>query len=301
MVQLVVVIVLAGVGAAAQVGKRSSLPSVQPTSFTYRLQPLPKAIYTYASEMNVAQGMNIMDMEQTITSTVTMEQEVSVLSLDDATVTLGIRQRNIRVQLRGLEQFGGSDSVLTYPELEGYQLQLTCNRQGKTLSQAYVRQDTGSSVARTVQQQVLEQLSGSGVRMRFLVEFPEGPLSRGQQWTRSYRDTISAGIVEQQIVSTMDIRYTFDGFLDTLGRRCVVVRGESTRYLISGSADQMGMAMSINGDGTLAARYLIERETGMPMVIETTAQIDQRMTLHGQGNTVIPMSVELRGRVVRRQ
>jgi hypothetical protein len=62
----------------------------------------------------------------------------------------------------------------------------------------------------------------------------------------------------------------------------------------------MGMSMGISGDGILTSRYVVEVETGLPLVVETKAQIDQRMTLYDQSNTVIPMTIDVHGRLVRR-
>lgn len=277
-------------------------PSVPKNSstFTYRLQPRPNVAFTYSTTLEMSQMMHMMDFEQTFSSRVTMEQQLSVVSHDDSLVTLGIRQRNIRVELQGMEHLMQSDSVLTYPELENYKLQLVCNRRGKTLSQTVIALDTASGAAKTVRQQALEQLTSGGFRMRLLVEFPEGTLIPGQQWTRSYRDTVAAGIVAQQIVTTMDVRYTYDGMLDTLGRRCAVVRMETTRYILDGTIEQMGASMTLSGDGIVTGRYLIEVQTGLPLLVEMNAQLDQRMRLEGQGSTVIPMSIDLRSRSVRR-
>lgn len=299
--KVLVLFMIAALMLSGQTAKR-----VQPTlqkknsAFTYRLQPQVKVVYGYSTVLEMSQTMHVMDFEQAITSTVTMQQEVELISQQDSVVTLGIRQRDIRVQLRGIEHLGQSDSILTYPELENYQLQVVCTRQGRTLSQSILALDTADGAAKTVRQQALEQLTGGGVRMRLLIEFPSGILTPGQEWSHSFRDTVAAGIVAQQIITTMDVRYTYEGLLDTLGRRCAVVRMESTRYVLDGTVEQTGSSISLNGDGIVTGRYLIEVQSGLPLLIEMNAQLDQRMRLHEHGNTVIPMSIDVRSRTLRR-
>lgn len=298
--RVIVVLLTCAVAVAAQHagGKRSATKPA--TAFTYQLKPKADVRYRYASTLQLEQTMHVMDLDQGIVTSVSLEQEVVPRPMNDSLLTLIVRQRNIKVEFKGLEQFGRSDSLLTFPELDDYETHLVCNRRGETVSQTLVSRDTSAAVAQSVRRQALEQLTGGGVRMRLLVEFPNGPLTPGMQWTRSFSDTVTAGVVGQKIATTMDLRYTFEGLLDTLGRRCAVVRVESTRYLLSGTAEQMGMSMGISGDGILTSRYVVEVETGLPLVVETKAQIDQRMTLYDQSNTVIPMTIDVHGRLVRR-
>ncbi|MCX7929440.1 MAG: hypothetical protein N2663_01790 [Chlorobi bacterium] len=298
---LILLLLLCTVAASAQTpARKPSTAGRLPNAFVYRLQPKADISYRYAASMEMDQTLHIMDFDQAIRSRVSLQQVVVPHRVTDTLLTLVVRQRDIRVELKGLEQLGRTDSLLTFPELEDYETHILCNRHGQTLSQTIVSKDTSAAVAQSVRRQAIEQLTNSGVRMRLLVEFPDTPLAPGTQWTRTISDTITAGVVGQNIATTMDLRYTFDGLLDTLGRRCAVVRVESVRYLLSGTAEQMGMTMGISGDGVYSARYLLEVESGMPLVIETLAQLDQRMTLYDQGNTVIPMTVDIRGRMVRR-
>lgn len=266
----------------------------------YRLQPKQKATYIYDNTVNITQTLRVMDIEQPIRSKVTMRQEVVPSSVGDSTVHFVLRQRGVQLELVGLAQLGASDSTMTLPELEALETHMECSRRGKIIRQAIVATDSSVAAATSVRRQAIEQLTGGGVRVPFLLEFPEEPLRPGMQWTRTSSDTIDMGIANQRIVTNMELRYAYSGLLDTLGRRCFVIQVESVRYLLSGTAEQMGMTMGISGDGLLQARYLIEVETGLPLVIETNAQIDQRMTLYDQGNTVVPMNIDVNGRMVRR-
>ncbi len=293
----IALVLVATVVAAAQPKVRPHTPSHN-KPYHYRLQPKAGTLYTYANTVEMAQTIHAMGMEQAITSTVTFQQDVQPRL--DSLVELVIGQRNVRIEISGLAQLGQSDSVMTLPELEDYRLRMWCTRNGKVVRQDFLGKQDTAATGEAVRQQALEQLAGGGVRMRFIVEFPDTLIKPGAQWTHTVNDTLHMSLGSQTVMTTMDLRHTFEGYLDTLGRRCVVVRVESTRYLITGTAEQMGMPISINGDGALSARYVIEAETGMPLVIETTAQLDQRMTLDNESSTVIPMSIDVRGRMVRK-
>jgi hypothetical protein len=265
----------------------------------YQLQPTQGVPYTFDNTVHITQTLHVMDVEQPIQSKVTMRQEVVPTSVSDSIVQLVLRQRGVQLELSGLAQMGASDSTMSLPELEALETHMECTRLGKVVRQSIVATDS-SAAASSIRRQAIEQLTGGGVRVQFLIEFPDDPLRPGMQWTRASSDTIEMGIANQRIVTTMELRYTYSGMLDTLGRRCLVVQVESVRYLLSGTAEQMGMTMGISGDGVLRARYLIEQATGLPLLIETAAQIDQRMTLYDQGNTVVPMNIDVQGRMVRR-
>jgi hypothetical protein len=267
---------------------------------SYKLQPKQGKLYSYDNTVQIMQTLHIMDMEQPIESKVTMRQDIIPTNIGDSSVHFVMRQRNVRLELRGLEQLGASDSTMALPELEQLETHMEYSRYGKVLRQSIVTTDSGAPAVPSVRRQALEQLTGGGVRIQFLVPFPDTVLREGMQWTHASSDTLELGMANQRIITTTELRHTYVGMLDTLGRRCYVVQVESVRYLLSGTAEQMGMTMGINGDGVLSARYVIEQETGLPLVIETTAQIDQRMTLYDQGNTVVPMSIDVRGRMVRR-
>ncbi|GIV56989.1 MAG: hypothetical protein KatS3mg040_1757 [Candidatus Kapaibacterium sp.] len=267
---------------------------------TYRLQPKQGVPYAFDNTVHITQTLHVMDIEQPIHSRVTMRQEVVPTSVSDSIVQLVLRQRGVQLELSGLAQMGASDSTMSLPELEALETHIECTRLGKVVRQSIVASDSGVAAASSIRRQAIEQLTGGGVRVQFLVEFPDEPLRPGMEWTRTSSDTIEVGIASQRIVTNMELRYTYGGLLDTLGRRCFVVQVESVRYLLSGTSEQMGMTMGISGDGVLRARYLIEQATGLPLLIETVAQIDQRMTLYDQGNTVVPMNIDVQGRMVRR-
>ncbi len=293
----IALVLVATVVAAAQPKARLHTPP-QNKPYHYRLLPKAGTLYTYANTVEMAQTIHVMGMDQAITSTVTFEQDVQTRL--DTLVELVIGQRNVRIEISGLAQLGQGDSVMTLPELEDYKLRLQCTRNGRVVQQDFLRNEQKNVLGESIRQQALEQLTGGGVRMRFIVEFPDTLIKPGAQWTRTVNDTLQMSLGSQTVMTTMDLRHTFEGYLDTLGRRCVVVRVESTRYLVSGTAEQMGIPISINGDGAISARYVIEAETGMPLVIETTAQLDQRMTLDDQSSSVIPLSIDVRGRMVRK-
>lgn len=297
--RIVFVAIVAVLAVSAQPKKHRA--SAAATSYHYRLQPKVGELYRYDNAVELTQTIHVMGYEQAITSNVTLEQDVRT-NRRDSLIDVGIRQRNVRVKITGLEQFERPDTVMTMSELEKYQLRMYCTRTGKTVGQEVIADDSTDATAGTMRRQALEQFTGGGVRTRFILEFPDRPLEPGAQWTQTVSDTIDLPLGSQRVVATMDLRHTFEGMLDTLGRRCAVVRVESTRYLISGTAEQMGVSVRISGDGALAVRYLFEVETGLPLLIETSAQLDQRMTLFDQdsGNNVIPMSIDVRGRMVRR-
>ncbi len=266
----------------------------------YKLQPKLGNLYSYDNTVQILQTLHIMDMEQPIESKVTMRQDIIPTYVGDSSVHFVMRQRNVRLELRGLEQMGASDSTMTLPELEQLETHMEYTRHGKILRQSIVTTDSGAPAVPLIRRQALEQLTGGGVRIQFLVPFPDTVLRTGMQWTNASSDTVELGMANQRVITTTELRHTYMGMLDTLGRLCFIVQVESVRYLLSGTAEQMGMTMGISGDGLLQARYLIEVETGLPLVVETNAQIDQRMTLYDQGNTVVPMSIDIRGRMVRR-
>lgn len=281
--------------------KRSQQQSVRnQQGALYRLQPKQGLPYTFDNTTHITQTLHVMDVEQPIQSKVTMQQEVVPVSVGDSTVHLVLRQRGVQLELRGLAQMGASDSTMSLPELEALETHMECTRLGKVVRQSIAASDSGVAAASSIRRQAIEQLTGGGVRVQFLVEFPDEPLRPGMQWTRTSHDTLGVGIASQRIVTTMELRYTYAGLLDTLGRRCFVVQVESVRYLVSGTAEQAGMTVGISGDGVLYARYLIEQATGLPLLIETNAQIDQRMTLYDQGAMVVPMNIDVQGRMVRR-
>lgn len=293
---LIAVLAACSVALSAQPKSKDGSSPVQ--GFVYRLQPSPKDTYLYQTTVEIQQVLHVMGMDQTVRSDVDAKQECIVASIDTV-IRLRLRQRDVTIKIRGVESLGVEDSMLTVPEIEHIVLEHEYTPSGKMLIQRIVRDSLAGGAESMVRMQMFEQFTGGGIRMPLLQEFPLGMLTRGQQWTTTRTDTAVLDLANQRVVTTMELRHTFEGFMDTLGRQCAVVRTESTRYLFSGTTEQMGNEMSITGDGTLTMRSLVEIRTGMPLLIETTAQIDQRIILYEQGQTVIPISVDIRGRVAR--
>lgn len=120
----------------------------------------------------------------------------------------------------------------------------------------------------------------------------------GDTWETTQIDTVDAGGL--QALTARAIRHTYEGVVDTLGRRAHRVRSEATKLTVEGSGNVQGMDMTMDGDGTSLALAYYSLSDGLLLASTLDSQIDTRLSLSGMGAMIIPITSRTRMEIVRK-
>ena len=125
----------------------------------------------------------------------------------------------------------------------------------------------------------------SRLRRYFLPELANG-LKPGDSWEDASDDTTMIAQAGLTIRSHMAIRYTFEGFADTLGFKTARVRWESTALDISGESANAQMNLKVVGDGTTGGVAYYSLADGL--LAARNENLDARLRLNIQ-EMIIPV------------
>ncbi len=221
---------------------------------------------------------------------------VSVTKQNADSVVFGIALKDATLGVKGMNFFGIPDTTVKKNDLDGASETVVTSLNGKVL-----RRESKAASANPGaggEQMIMRQLVGNRSPLRGLfMTFPDKPLVKGDEWTVATVDTADQGM--GKVITSISLRYTFDSFLDTLGKKCGKVRLKSEKFVISGTLRQMGQELNMDGDGVVNGVYIFEVANGMPVVMTNHTQIDQRITI-GDGME-IPTSIDIKSTIKRQQ
>lgn len=248
----------------------------------------PKESYTYASSATVSQTMSAMGQEIVAQTSVDTRLHITVRDavMRQYTIVCTYDTARLRGRFQGLEGAMPDDTVMTYAGLAGRTETLTLTPLGNVVAS----NQTGIDEA----QMVLSSATGglfSGARAIFPI-YAGRELKDGMSWTVDLVDTMRGRQVGGMVRTSARMLYTYVGMVDTLGRTCARVTLLANDLSLSGTMQNMGMDMVLEGDGHVSGEMLVELSTGMQMQQRTTSVLNARMAMTGQAQAIVPITTE---------
>lgn len=144
----------------------------------------------------------------------------------------------------------------------------------------------------------MEMFMGGSMMKNFGVWFtpslPNGAQS-GATWDEERRDTVNMNPGEEEgggikIISTQNLRYTYDGVTDTLGVKVARVRWTATSMKIEGAGSIQGNTMTMEGDGAINGISYYSTKDGLLFASTIDTESNMRLGINAGGQEmVIPM------------
>jgi hypothetical protein len=258
-----------------------------------RLRVAKGESYKFASTSEVENRVTMMGSEQISTMTATAKSALVVVSTSKDSSVFATKLNDLQISMKGMAMMGVPDTTMKLDSLPEASSEVTVLAGGKFVRNS--KQDDDISSDKGPQARMMRQVFGSGGGSQSLfLPFPDKPLAVGDEWTDVRNDTTKG---DRSMISNITMRYTYEGTCDTLGMKCGRVKARSERYVITGSIKQMGAEMSMEGDGVIKETHLFELKTGVPVIVDSMVETDQRISL-GEGME-IPISMTNTTRRVR--
>ena len=121
------------------------------------------------------------------------------------------------------------------------------------------------------------------------VEFPDYAVKEGESWNTEYTDT--TGFSGGQLVNKVKTTYTLEGKEKKEGKKCLKITYRST-IDNDGSTSMQGMEFYIEGSGVMNGTQWIDAKTGILVTDDATMENQMSLSLSGQQNFVIPMTMK---------
>lgn len=248
--------------------------------------------YHFATTSEVENRVTMMGTEQVSTVSVAAKSMMNVVSSTKDSTVFALSTSNLEASMKGMAMMGVPDTTIKRDSLPESSEQATVLASGKLLRSS---KDNDSESSGSPESRMMRQIMGSRSSAESMfISFPDKPLSVGDEWTDAKNDTATG---ERSIITNLVMRYTFEGMCDTLGMKCGRIKGRSERYVIGGSIKRMGSEMSMEGDGVVKITYVFELKTGLPVVVNSLVELDQRLSV-GEGME-IPISMTTNTRMTR--
>ncbi len=245
-------------------------------------------IFKYALNVDSKQSVSAMGMEQTTSTGSDMKILLTANDVTPTSSTLEMKYQSAKVSMKGMAMAGMPDTTFSINNLESLTDVMTVLPNG-TITNHKIK----SSESTSMQDQLVKQIAGNSSLMRtLLVEFPDKPLTAGMEWKKNTHDTTLKG-EKGSVITNTTMKMLYAGTIDTMGYKCGKIEFKSEKMNTTGSLNQMGMEMSVEGDGIINGTCYYEISTGMPVCVKTFTQMDQRMSMSGQQEMVIPVSVDM--------
>lgn len=248
--------------------------------------------YQFATASEVENRVTMMGTEQISTISVAAKSMLNVVSSAKDSTVFALSTSNLEASMKGMAMMGVPDTTIRRDSLPESFEQATVLASGKLLRST---KDNESENSGSPEGRMLRQIMGSRSNAESMfISFPEKSLAVGDEWTDTKNDTTTG---ERSIITNLVMRYTFEGICDTLGMKCGRIKGRSERYVIGGSIKRMGSEMSMEGDGVVKSTYVFELKTGLPVAVNSSVELDQRLSV-GEGME-IPISMTTNTRMTR--
>ncbi|MGC8864984.1 MAG: hypothetical protein ACP5O2_04585 [Bacteroidales bacterium] len=121
------------------------------------------------------------------------------------------------------------------------------------------------------------------------VEFPNYTVKKGESWNTTYNDTTL--FAEGLLINKVKTAYTLEGEEKKDGKKCLKISYKST-IENEGSTSMQGMEFYIEGSGAMHGTQWIDAKTGILVVDESVMENQMSLSLSGQQNFVIPLSMK---------
>ncbi len=274
-------------GVATLIVSTLSLQAGAPQSVTVKVGDA----FNFAISSNASTTTTMMGSDHVSNANTTIQSTLRATDVKDGATTFDVHYDHAVIKTEGMAMMMIPDTTFHIDEFKDAKETLTVDSKGHV-----VKRDVTPPVATDNQQKMLlRQLVGRNLLRGIFVGFPDKALSKGDTWTVSNNDTVDAG--NGKVMSTMSLKCTYLGEVDTLGMHCGRVDVKSEKFIISGTMKQMGREVSIDGDGVVKSSYLFDTATGVAVAIKSNSQIDQRITM-GEGME-IPMSIDSKTTITR--
>jgi hypothetical protein len=258
--------------------------------------PNPGNTYNYSVESSVSQTLGDMFDFKARTSAHTSMQ----LSIDrniKKQLILTYQYGKGNVSFDGLSMAGIPDTTFTTDISLLPETQELINPQGIVLKRIHTHPSGAHIPARS--EQLLQSLS-QGARY-FLIEFPSKPIKKDSSWKITKIDTIHTSALEgnSSIIMNTNLHYVISDISVKNGIRIATIQCSSHSLGFKGTAEQSGVFLTIDGEGTAKGMYNVELLTGIPIDAQLSMEYELRMAATGQENAIFPVTMNMDTRYMR--
>lgn len=142
-------------------------------------------------------------------------------------------------------------------------------------------------------EQLMQSLT-QGARY-FLLEFPKDPIKLGSSWNIQKSDTIGTQTQEGKsnivLHTELDCKVIRTSLVN--GIRNAFIECGSNALGFSGTIEQQGINMTIDGEGSAKGTYAIDLETGLPINATLLMEYELRMAATGQEQILVPVQMTM--------
>jgi hypothetical protein len=201
------------------------------------------------------------------------------------------------VSFDGLSMAGIPDTTFTTDISLLPETQELINPQGIVLKRIHTHPSGAHIPARS--EQLLQSLS-QGARY-FLIEFPTKPIKKDSSWKITKIDTIHTSALEgnSNIIMNTNLNYVISDISVKNGIRIATIQCSSHSLGFKGTAEQSGVFLTIDGEGTAKGMYNVELLTGIPIDAQLSMEYELRMAATGQENAIFPVTMNMDTRYMR--
>jgi hypothetical protein len=258
--------------------------------------PNPGNTYNYSVESSVSQTLGDMFDFKARTSAHTSMQ----LSIDrniKKQLILTYQYGKGNVSFDGLSMAGIPDTTFTTDISLLPETQELINPQGIVLKRIHTHPSGAHIPARS--EQLLQSLS-QGARY-FLIEFPSKPIKKDSSWKITKIDTIHTSALEgnSNIIMNTNLNYVISDISVKNGISIATIQCSSHSLGFKGTAEQSGVFLTIDGEGTAKGMYNVEMLTGIPIDAQLSMEYELRMAATGQENAIFPVTMNMDTRYMR--
>jgi len=258
--------------------------------------PNPGNIYSYQVESSVSQTLGDMfDFKARTSAHTSMQLRVDKNLKKQLLLTYQYDKGN--VSFDGLSMAGIPDTSFTTISSLLPETQELINQQGIVLERIHKHPSGTHIPARS--EQLLQSLA-QGARY-FLIEFPLRPVKVDSTWKVTKIDTIHTNALEgnSSIIMNTNLQYVIRDISIKNGTRIAKVQCSSNSLGFKGNAEQSGVYLTIDGEGTAKGIYNIELLTGIPIDAQLSMEYELRMAATGQENAIFPVTMNMDTKYVR--
>lgn len=261
---------------------------------TIKFTPKKGTSLKYDLSMNLSQTMNAMGNEITTNGKTTSRSLVEVNNTDANGSELTYSIASMKIAISGLSAMGRPDTTINIKELDQFSQAMTVGTNGKIIKSAPLKKGKNGMEAQLVNQMA----NNRGLMEMLFIGFPDKKLAVGDTWKETRIDTNKQGD-DGMIITNTTYKCTYAGVMDTLKTKCHKINIVTEKMTMSGNASQMGMEMNIEGDGATKGTAYYDVTDGTAVAVISNAQADARMSISGQEQMVIPITMDIKSSMVR--
>lgn len=230
--------------------------------------------YSVTANIDMSQSMMGQEMQSQIVST--SKAVFSVEDIQQNQYIINQRVNDIEMRLKMQEM----DTIMRLAEQGGFPT-MVISKSGKVVDrhQPQENQTKGG---------FSPDMAGNASFMPF-IEFPDYKVKKGESWNTAYIDTtrFSGGALISKVKTT----YSYVGKEEKEGRKCVKISYKAT-IENEGSTSMQGMEFFIEGSGLITGIQWIDEKTGIMVADDANTENQMSLSLSGQQNFVIPVSMK---------